>query len=133
MDVPRFTAELLTWQGVPWHHQGRTRAGVDCVGLALAALAEQGIAPYVPSNYHPTAAAALLATNIDASPLLEQCSRPPQAGDVLLFQIRRSVQHLAVALGPDTMIHATQPHGVAVVTISPLWRKRLVARYGWVA
>lgn len=25
--------ELRTWIGVPWRHQGRTRFGVDCVGL----------------------------------------------------------------------------------------------------
>ncbi|MEO1720952.1 MAG: NlpC/P60 family protein [Pseudomonadota bacterium] len=24
-----------SWAGVPWRHQGRTRSGIDCVGLVL--------------------------------------------------------------------------------------------------
>lgn len=134
IDIPRFLAELLTWQGVPWHHQGRTRAGVDCVGLALAALAEQGIRPDVPADYHPSAVAALLLANVEASPLLER--RPDgdtQPGDVLVFRIYRQAQHLAVALGDGRMIHAVRPHGVAAVTMSAMWQARLVACFGWAA
>ena len=26
-------AEARTWIGVKWRHQGRTREGVDCIGL----------------------------------------------------------------------------------------------------
>ena len=28
-------AEARTWLGVPWRHQGRSRAGVDCAGLVV--------------------------------------------------------------------------------------------------
>ena len=28
-------AEARRWLGVPWRHQGRTRAGVDCAGLVV--------------------------------------------------------------------------------------------------
>jgi len=31
------------WLGVPWLHQGRNRAGVDCVGLLLVCLEEIGL------------------------------------------------------------------------------------------
>ena len=28
-------AEARGWLGVPWRHQGRSRAGIDCVGLVV--------------------------------------------------------------------------------------------------
>lgn len=134
MDVPRFVVELLDWQGVRWHHQGRDGLGVDCVGLVLAGLAEQGIHVDAPADYHPSACAALLRAQVDGSGLVEPraVTDEPEAGDLLVLRIRREAQHLGVALGDGRMIHATQPHGVAVVTMSALWRLRLVARYGWV-
>lgn len=133
VDAERLCADLLTWQGVPFRHQGRTRAGVDCVGLPLAALAAQGVVIDAPDNYAPSAAAALLlATLGQLGQLVPRLPlNAPDAGDVLVLRIRREPQHLAIALGPDRMIHATQSAGVAAVTISPLWRERVAARYGW--
>lgn len=133
IDVPRFTAALLTWLGVPFHYQGRTRAGTDCAGLVLAALAEQGVALQAPGDYHTSAAGALLPAELERCPLL--CQRPAheaaQPGDLLLFSIRRQPQHLAVALEAGRMIHATPTAGVRAVTLSPLWGSRLAAVYGW--
>ena len=43
-----------TWLGVPWHHQGRSRAGVDCAGLPECVLREASLLPAgyrVPANY----------------------------------------------------------------------------------
>lgn len=130
IDIPRLLVELRRWVGVPFHHQGRTRAGVDCVGLLLAGLAEQGVRVDAPADYHPSAAAALLLGELDASALFQPRSGAPERGDVLVFRIRRAAQHLAIALGSDVMIHATRD-GVNTVTIGPLWRQRLVQRYGW--
>lgn len=132
IDVPRFIVALLTWEGEPFRHQGRTRAGVDCAGLTLAGLAEQGVDVDAPADYHPSAAATVLLAALEASPLLERRSGPPEAGDLLAFRIRREQpQHLAIALDAERMIHATPRAGVATVSIGPLWRLRLVQRYGW--
>lgn len=132
MDVQRFTADVSAWQGVPWHHQGRARSGVDCVGLVAAALAEQGVDAGIPADYHTSAVGALLVPQLDASPLLARREQlDAAAGDLMAFRVRHSTQHLAVALGEGRMIHATRPAGVRAVTISPLWRARLVAVYGW--
>lgn len=32
-----------TWLGVPWQHRGRSRLGVDCVGLPRCVYAELGV------------------------------------------------------------------------------------------
>lgn len=133
VDAERLCTDLLTWQGVPFRHQGRSREGVDCVGLPLAALAAQGVVIDAPANYAPSAASMLL---LDALGRIGQLVprlplNAPEPGDVLVLRVRRAAQHLAIALGPDRMIHATQQAGVAAVTISALWRERVVARYGW--
>jgi cell wall-associated NlpC family hydrolase len=133
MDIDRFIQALRAQEGAPFHHQGRTAAGVDCAGLVLAALAEQGITLDVPADYARSAAGARLPAELERCALLRQ--RPAheftQPGDLLLFSIRRQAQHLAVALEPGRMIHATPTQGVREVTLSPLWSARLVAQYGW--
>lgn len=132
MNVARFLAAVESLDGVPWHHQGRSRAGVDCAGLVLVALAEQGCAPDVPANYHTSAAGAVLHAVLDASPMLKpRQAATHQPGDLLCFRIRCEVQHLAVFIGADRMMHATRPAGVRAVTLSPLWRARITAVYGW--
>lgn len=132
IDVPRFVDAAQSLKGVPFAHQGRTPAGLDCAGLVLAALAEQGVVIDAPANYTTGAAGAILLGVLD-SPLLAAlpCADEPQAGDLLAFRIRREAQHLAIALGGGRMIHALLGVGVVPVTISPLWRLRLAARYGW--
>jgi hypothetical protein len=39
MDIDRFIQALRAQEGAPFHHQGRTAAGVDCAGLVLAGTA----------------------------------------------------------------------------------------------
>lgn len=133
MNIPALIAELSTWEGVPFHHQGRSSAGVDCAGLIVCALAALGIATDVPRDYTTNAAGALLLPWLDGSPLLEAAAlnEEPQAGDVLAFRIGRSVQHLGVAIGDGSMVHAIRTAGVATVTLSAMWRYRLAARYRW--
>lgn len=135
IDLARFVQALRALHGTPFHPQGRNAAGVDCAGLVLLALAEQGIDIEAPADYAPSAAGALLRLQLDGCPLLRE--RPahdaPQPGDLLLFRVRagRQPQHLAVLTEPGRMIHATPLAGVREVTLSPLWADRLVAHYGW--
>lgn len=133
IDIPRFIAAARDLDGVPFAHQGRTSAGLDCAGLVLAALAEQGVHVDAPANYTTGAAGAILLDLLGWSPLLAELptDEEPQAGDLLAFRIRREVQHLAIALGGGRMLHAIRPAGVCEVTTSSLWQMRLMARYGW--
>jgi cell wall-associated NlpC family hydrolase len=39
------------WIGVPWRHQGRSRAGVDCVGLIVVVCRELGLSDYDSTVY----------------------------------------------------------------------------------
>src|SRR4051812_45789055 len=44
-------AEARTWDGVRWVHQGRTRHGVDCVGLIVNVCWKLGITDYDFKSY----------------------------------------------------------------------------------
>lgn len=133
IDIPRFLAAAQALEGTRFAHQGRSLAGLDCAGLEMMALAEQGVHVDAPADYTQGAAGAVLLDVLARSPLL--VARPldaePEAGDLLAFRIRREVQHVAIALGGGRMIHAIRGAGVVSVTISALWRMRLAARYGW--
>lgn len=134
IDAPRLATAAQSLDGVPFAHQGRSAQGMDCAGLVIASLAEQGVMVDAPANYSLTGAASILLGVLDASPLLTALpiDEEPHAGDVLAFRIRREVQHMGVALGDGRMMHSTARTGVVSVTLSPLWRYRLAARYGWI-
>ena len=130
IDVERLLAAMITWDGVPFAHQGRSRAGVDCLGVLLAALEEQGVIIDAPANYHWSSAGEILLAGIRASPLVERADPPVVRGDVLVFRVRRKPQHMAVALGEDRMFHVARQ--ACCVTFSPLWQERLEFQFRWV-
>jgi cell wall-associated NlpC family hydrolase len=76
--------EARRWLGVPWRHQGRTRAGVDCVGLIALVARDLAISTYDYTSYgrraHGQAFVHHLAENMDALRVAEA-----QPGDVLVF------------------------------------------------
>ena len=43
LTADSFIAAARTYIGVPWQHQGRSRFGIDCVGLLVCAARDLGI------------------------------------------------------------------------------------------
>ena len=43
--------EARGWLGVPWRHQGRSRAGIDCVGLVVLVARTLGLSDYDHTAY----------------------------------------------------------------------------------
>lgn len=104
-DALAEAAEALV--GVPFRLFGRdSRYGLDCVGLVAAALARSGAAVPAPSGY--------ALRNTDIAPFLPfaaqaglvSCEGYPARGDVLLLEPGPAQHHLAIATGPDTIVHA---------------------------
>jgi cell wall-associated NlpC family hydrolase len=106
--VKQFLAEMRTWVGTPWKHQGRfkgRRGGVDCVGVVAEARKVVGFAPHWRDvkNYgrtpDPQRIRDELGTHLDRVEDL----RP---GAVLLMSFGKDPQHLAVYTERGTIIHA---------------------------
>jgi cell wall-associated NlpC family hydrolase len=101
------------WLGVPWRHLGRSREGIDCIGLVLLAARDCGIAADDPAPYEREPSSqrlrAGLAAALDEVPIAEA-----RAGDVLVFNLGLYAGHLGVcAEHPEyrvpSVIHAYAP------------------------
>lgn len=116
--------------GCPFRLHGRDPAtGLDCIGLACAALALTGRHPIAPGGY--------ALRNLEIGrwlPLAEQSGLMPasgavQAGDVLLIALGFAQHHLVIAVDAASVVHAhaglrrvvRQPRDPAW-QVSAMWR-----------
>lgn len=117
------------WLGVPYHHQGRVRAGLDCVGLVVVVGRELGI-------FDP----AFDYTNYGRSPdgsldtiLDRHLIRLPEPVPGCVVSIRwwKAAHHLAIYTGRN-LIHSHQANGgVTEHRADGRWLKRVVSAYAY--
>lgn len=115
--------------GTPFHHQGRMKGvGLDCIGLIVVALSENGWDVCDRTDYgrRPDGVSLLAALEAHGARRVEAI----EAGDVLVFMYDKQPQHVALATSADTLIHAFAPVGKVVESgISGYWRRRLWGGY----
>lgn len=123
MTVEELLASARTWIGVPFHHQGRSRAGVDCIGLPEAILREAGALPKryaAPTNYGRRPTSEL------EDGLARWCQPAPQAVAGVLLAIQwpghGRISHVAIFTGA-TIIHAYHKRGVCEHAYRGQWPK----------
>lgn len=100
--------QALTYKDVPWRHMGRSRKGVDCIGLLICVGRDLGLcAPDFdtpPYSKHPDGRM--------LEGFAEHCDRIPthaiRPGSMLVFSYYGSPYHTAIVIDPDTgaMVHA---------------------------
>lgn len=118
--------EARSYIGCRWHHQGRSRAGVDCVGLVIRVAHALGLSDFDIADYSrqpdPAMMRALLALHME--PVGQ-----PQIGDVLLMKFEREPQHVAIVTDQG-IIHAyAQTRRVVEHRLDSLWKSRIVGAY----
>lgn len=121
-----------TWIGVPWHHQGRSRAGIDCAGYCqqMSVDLEQtdfDSADYgrYPTNDHMRAVLREHAIERTGEPLV---------GMVALMSFGALPRHMGVLVpyrhGGLALVHALASVGKVVEhRLSPEWRSRIVGLF----
>jgi cell wall-associated NlpC family hydrolase len=137
LDRHAILTTLESLIGVPFMHRGRSRFGVDCLGLVMLVAHEHGIALEDVAAYP-------LATSGEW--MREECQRQlvdiPQGqiapGDVVQWaEVWRTpkappcnLAFVGWAAGRQTLIHATVRHQRVVAhDLSPLWRTAIVWAY----
>ena len=106
-----FVTAARSYEGVPWRHLGRSRTGVDCIGLVLLAAREAGIELPDPAPYAREPQGTRLLEGI-----LAHTTRVAEAapGDVLLFRLGLYGGHVGIASthptwGVPACLHAYAP------------------------
>jgi cell wall-associated NlpC family hydrolase len=106
MTPAAIVAQARDYVGVPWRHQGRSRAGVDCVGLVLAVARDFGLPVPAVDDYGwvPDGARMLALCEAHLQPVAPHAK---QLGDILLINAPRLhlPRHVALFAG-ETIIHA---------------------------
>lgn len=101
-------AEARAWLGVPWRHQGRTRAGVDCVGLLVVVARALRLSDYDHTAYGRRAEGQGFVTHFRAS-MESVALAEARPGDVLVFAERAYPCHcgfLSERRGAAHLLHA---------------------------
>jgi cell wall-associated NlpC family hydrolase len=120
--------EARGWKGTPFHHQGRVRAGIDCVGLVIVvARALRLVAP----DFDFAAYGRCPTGELD-SELRAHCREIPAPipGCVLKIKWFAMSHHVAIYTGAS-MIHAHQGFrdGTAEHRFDAKWRTRCIGFY----
>lgn len=102
-------AELKTWLGTPYHHQGKVKgAGVDCGQLLIEVFSAVGLsarfdAGYYPPDWH------FHRSEERYLGWVQKYAKPtetPRAGDIALFKFGRCISHGAIVVDWPLMIHS---------------------------
>lgn len=127
------------WIGTPYRHQASVKgAGCDCLGLIRGVWRElYGAEPETVPAYSQDWAEAPGPDGRPRETLLAAAMRnlapvdidTMEPGDLLLFRVRPRgpAKHCAILATQTTMIHAYSGHRVMEQSLSPWWRRRLVA------
>jgi hypothetical protein len=126
-------AAARSYIGTRWHHQGRNRAGLDCVGLIVCVAHDLGVSDFDSRDYGRLPSADALREGLRA-----HCIELPVAalapGLLALMRFEREPQHLAFTAdylyGGLSIVHAlAQSRRVVEQRLDDLWRGRIVALY----
>jgi cell wall-associated NlpC family hydrolase len=100
-------AAARAWLGVPWRHMGRSRLGLDCVGLLVVVGRDLGLEVEDQERYPRRPQGGYLRQTLERQ--LVDGGRTPAPGDIGLFADRRTPFHAGIfslRYGRLHMIHA---------------------------
>lgn len=114
------------WLGVPFAHQGRSRLGVDCIGLVVCVLREVGI-PIIDDTTYPAVG---FGDRLQRALESQLTPSPLQPGSVVLFNVYGGPNHCGIFTG-ESVIHA---YSISGKVVEHPWTTRWAMRYSssWV-
>lgn len=134
---PEIVAFVRSFIGTPFHHQGRGRSGIDCVGLLVLAAYDQGWSFVDCRTYGRRPEPKIFLEYLEMS-MVRVDPKLSLPGDWVVFWIQKSTkpQHIGCIVGPGRMVHT---HGglslkkVYECDLGNNWTPRIhsVWRYKW--
>lgn len=127
MTAAAFLEQAQALLGTPFMHQGRSRYGVDCIGLVVLAAQRAGLDVSADQPGYPRDPNGLLQPALARRLVPVDGARQP--GDVLLMRFAEEPQHVAIWDGA-MILHAYARAGRVVRHhLDARWTRRLVATY----
>jgi cell wall-associated NlpC family hydrolase len=128
--VDEIQAAARSFVGVPFVHQGRSRAGCDCVGLLILVANAIGVET-VDRPYPQQPPEGMLPESLEANGLRAVPIERRRFGDVVSFRFRRRyAQHAGILVergGEEYLVHAYRPAGAVVEhVLDRRWRRLAV-------
>jgi len=121
-DIANKARELVD---VRFHHQGRSREGLDCGGLIALDCTELGLAVVDATGYPRTPDLPFMRRFLGWN-AREVPDRPPLEGMVLLFIILRIQPHLGILVAPEWFVHTYESMAKVMLTrFDPKWQARV--------
>jgi NlpC/P60 family putative phage cell wall peptidase len=125
-------AEAQSWRRTPYHHRARVKgAGADCVTFLAAVYEAVGLLPHIEFPYYPPDwnlhrdEERYLLGLLDYAVLVSETL----PGDVVMFQMGRTISHGGIWVGPDRFIHCWNPGGVEEMQMDAYWWPRYRGTY----
>ena len=120
-------AAASAYIGTRWHHQGRSTAGLDCLGLIVRTAQDCGIPVVDQFGYSRQPDGKQLKAELDAQLI---CIAEPEPGAVLLMRFEANPQHVALMADGGDIIHAyATARKVVRHRLDDIWARRIVAVY----
>jgi cell wall-associated NlpC family hydrolase len=111
MTGEEIVAEARAWVGVRYAHQGRSREGVDCIGLPVCVRAALGLPELDVAGYERTATDSAM-LDFCRKHMVQVAADALQPGDVLVC-VNGTMRHMAIVAdylyGGHSIIHAWLP------------------------
>jgi cell wall-associated NlpC family hydrolase len=106
-------AEARAWLGVPWRHQGRDRAGIDCGGLVIRIGQALGLTSYDVTGYARRAKDFEFLQHFrDGLGMQSVRMAEMRPGDILIFVDGRNPCHSGVLTWLHDCSHFVHAHAV---------------------
>jgi cell wall-associated NlpC family hydrolase len=102
-------AAARRWIGVKWKHQGRTRSGIDCLGLVVLVAQELDIANVDQKTYSPRPDGSSLVRRFNEE-MDEVSLTVMRPGDVILFADSAYPCHVAFVSEKHGQLHIIHAH-----------------------
>ena len=122
--------------GTPFHHQGRSVHGMDCVGLLVCIARDLGINVRDNTTYPRIPDPAELLAGLERNGLRRlESGKDAGPGDVVVFWCRpksREAHHVAVLTEEGTLVHALSELGRVMETpYDERWQAQTLFAYTW--
>jgi cell wall-associated NlpC family hydrolase len=129
--LEKYLKQARSYINTPFKHQGRSRNGLDCIGIIVVPLNDVGFFSYDNKNYRKYGLGGEI-----IEVLSKFCYEVPKPleykpGDILMFS-KNSSQHLAIYTDKNTIIHAHNFVGKVVEhSLTKEWKESIskVFRY----